>query len=75
MAGKGSGGVLGAIAKIVSLVLVAAMLGAVIWYAIATNGFSDFNRVKFGDRRLRYGRDAERVHGHEPEFYNECADI
>ena len=45
MAGKGSGGVLGAIAKIVSLVLVAAMLGAVIWYAIATNGFSDFNRI------------------------------
>ena len=39
------GGVLGAIAKIVSLVLVAAMLGAVIWYAIATNGFSDFNRI------------------------------
>lgn len=52
MAGKGSGGVLGAIAKIVSLVLVAAMLGAVIWYAIATNGFSDFNRVKFGDTVL-----------------------
>lgn len=45
MAGKGSGGVLGAVAKIVSLVLVAAMLGAVIWYAIATNGFSDFNRI------------------------------
>ncbi len=52
MAGKGSGGVLGAVAKIVSLVLVAAMLGAVIWYAIATNGFSDFNRVKFGDTVL-----------------------
>ena len=45
MAGKGNGGVLGAVAKIVSLVLVAAMLGAVIWYAIATNGFSDFNRI------------------------------
>lgn len=52
MAGKGSGGVLGAVAKIVSLVLVAAMLGAVIWYAIATNGFSDFDRVQYGDTVL-----------------------
>ena len=50
MAGKGSGGVLGAVAKIVSLVLVAALLGGVIWYAVATDGFTNFNRITGGEQ-------------------------
>lgn len=53
MAEKNKGdGILIAVARIVAFVLVAALLGAVVWYAIATSGFSNFNRVRFGDTVL-----------------------
>lgn len=47
---QSNGGVLGAVAKIVSLVFVAAMLGGVIWYAVATDGFTNFNRITGGEQ-------------------------
>lgn len=42
------GGVFGAAAKVIALVLVLAIAAAFVWFAVATNGFKNFNRVQLG---------------------------
>lgn len=44
------GGVFSVIAKIFSFVLVAALLGGIIWFAVATDGFTNFNRITGGEQ-------------------------
>lgn len=47
---SGGGGVFGAVAKAIALLLCLALLGGVIWFAVATDGFTNFNRITGGDR-------------------------
>lgn len=44
------GGVFSVIAKIFSFVFVAALLGGLVWFAVATDGFTNFNRITGGDQ-------------------------
>lgn len=44
------GGVFSVIAKIFSFVFVAALLGGIIWFAVATDGFTNFNRITGGEQ-------------------------
>ena len=45
-----SGGVFGAIAKAIALLLCLGLIGGVIWFAVATDGFTNFNRITGGDQ-------------------------
>lgn len=48
--GTNSGGVFGAIAKAIALLLCLGLIGGVIWFAVATDGFTNFNHITGGDQ-------------------------
>lgn len=45
-----SGGAFGALAKVIALLLCLGLIGGVIWFAVATDGFTNFNRITGGDQ-------------------------
>lgn len=48
--GTNSGGAFGVIAKAIALLLCLGLIGGVIWFAVATDGFTNFNRITGGDQ-------------------------
>lgn len=45
-----SGGAFGALAKVIALLLCLGLIGGVIWFAVATDGFTNFNRITGGEQ-------------------------